>query len=99
MRRGDGGIASSFRERDSFVSDSDFLNILLSFAPVRSLCDFSSRALFSFLCLSRVAESIFAEASMGSETPIATSAMASIKYFIFETREISNRHDAVTGIL
>lgn len=36
-RRGEGGIASSFRERSSLVSGPVSLNILLSFFPVRSL--------------------------------------------------------------
>lgn len=86
VRRGDGGIASSFMERDSLISASDFLKILLSFFPARSFCVFSSRALFAVLCLSKVAESILAEASMGSAKPIVVSIIASIKFFILDAR-------------
>ena len=86
VRRGEGGMASSFRERDSLIAASDFLKSLLSFFPSRSLCVFSSWALLAVLCLSSVAASILAEAPLGSAMPIVISIIARIKFFILDAR-------------
>lgn len=96
-RLGEGGIASSFRERRSLFSDSDFLKSLLSFVPERSLCIFSSRALLADRCFSMAAASILAEAPSGSAMPMENKAIINIKFFIFGACNLSQA-DVVIGI-
>ena len=83
LRRGDGGMASSFRERNLVASTSDLPKSLFLGFPKRSSCAFSSRALFSFLCLSNVAASILAKALTGSAVPRAINMISGIRFFIF----------------
>jgi len=73
-RRGDGGIASSFKFLFSWVSA--LLKILFIFI------DFDSRAWLIALCLAKAAASILAETSMGSAIPIASNKITSIEFFI-----------------
>lgn len=83
-RRGDGGMASSFKER-VLTSTSELLKSLFFGFPKRSSTLFSKRALFSFLCFSNTAGSIAAKALTGSAVPRAANMIASNRFFIFET--------------
>lgn len=84
LRRGDGGMVSSFKERNLSDSTFELLKSLFFGFPKRSSCDFSNLDLFSFLCFSRTEGLITAKALTGSAIPIAISIITGIKLFIFK---------------